>query len=122
MFIPLKGLYRCLYRVSTDQQVDYDKSHTADISMQRIVCHRFAEEHGWEIVKEVQEEGVSGHKVRAANRDGIQKIKEAAINSEFDILLVFMFDRLGVALIRGLNNPPGFEQSARYFYMGKYAF
>ncbi len=85
----------CLYRVSTDQQVDYDKSHTADIPMQRIVCHEFAKRHNWEIVKEVQEEGVSGHKVRAANRDGIQKIKEAAINGEFDILLVFMFDRLG---------------------------
>ncbi len=91
----MKNRVCCLYRVSTDQQVDYDKSHTADIPMQRIVCHRFAEEHGWEIVKEVQEEGVSGHKIRAANRDGIQKIKEAAINGEFDILLVFMFDRLG---------------------------
>ncbi|MCD7805471.1 MAG: recombinase family protein [Oscillospiraceae bacterium] len=44
---------------------------------------------------EEQEEGVSGHKVRAANRDKLQLIKEAATRGEFDILLVFMFDRLG---------------------------
>lgn len=44
---------------------------------------------------EEQEEGVSGHKVRAANRDKLQLIKEAATRGEFDILLVFMFDRIG---------------------------
>ncbi|MCD7733552.1 MAG: recombinase family protein [Clostridiales bacterium] len=43
---------------------------------------------------EEQEEGVSGHKVRAANRDKLQLIKEATTRGEFDILLVFMFDRI----------------------------
>ncbi len=85
----------CLYRVSTDKQVDYDDKHNADIPMQRKVCHKFAEEKGWIIVREEQEEGVSGHKVRAANRDKLQLIKEAANRGEFDILLVFMFDRIG---------------------------
>ena len=33
----------CLYRVSTDKQVDYDTNHEADIPMQRKACHRFAE-------------------------------------------------------------------------------
>lgn len=28
-------------------------------------------------------------------KDTIQELKEAAINNEFDILLVFMFDRIG---------------------------
>ena len=33
--------------------------------MQRKACHRFAEKMGWTIVHEEQEDGVSGHKVRA---------------------------------------------------------
>ena len=84
----------CLYRVSTDKQVDYDSNHEADIPMQRKACHRFAEKMGWEIVHEDQEDGVSGHKVRAENRDKIQTIKELARKGKFDILLVFMFDRI----------------------------
>ena len=85
----------CLYRVSTDKQVDYDSNHEADIPMQRKACRKFAEQMGWEIVHEEQEDGVSGHKVRAENRDKIQIIKELARKKQFDILLVFMFDRIG---------------------------
>lgn len=85
----------CLYRVSTEKQVDYDNNHEADIPMQRKACHRFAEQMGWQIVHEEQEDGVSGHKVRAENRDKIQAIKELARKGAFDILLVFMFDRIG---------------------------
>ena len=85
----------CLYRVSTDKQVDYNDKSQADIPMQRKACHRFADEHGWTIVHEEQEDGVSGHKVRAANRDKLQIIKEHAKQGKFDILLVFMFDRIG---------------------------
>ena len=85
----------CLYRVSTDKQVDYDNNHEADIPMQRKACHRFADKMGWNIVHEEQEDGVSGHKVRAENRDKIQTIKELARKGKFDILLVFMFDRIG---------------------------
>ena len=50
---------------------------------------------GWVIVHEEQEEGVSGHKVRAEARDKLQIIKEYARKGKFDILLVFMFDRIG---------------------------
>ena len=85
----------CLYRVSTNQQVDHDEKNEADIPMQRKACHHFAEKMGWTIIHEEQEEGVSGHKVRAENRDKLQIIKEAAKRKEFDILLVFMFDRIG---------------------------
>ena len=85
----------CLYRVSTDKQVYYNDKSQADIPMQRKACHRFAEEHGWTIIHEEQEDGVSGHKVRAANRDKLQIIKEHAKQHKFDILLVFMFDRIG---------------------------
>lgn len=63
--------------------------------MQRLRCREFAEGKGWTIVCELQEEGISGHKVRAENRDKVQMIKEYATNHRFDILLVFMFDRIG---------------------------
>ena len=81
-----------LYRVSTKQQVDKTKD---DIPMQREACHEFAEKMGWTIGKEFLEKGVSGFKVSAENRDAIQDLKAAALNKEFDILLVFMFDRIG---------------------------
>lgn len=85
----------CLYRVSTGQQVDRNGKNEADIPMQRLACHQFCERMGWTIVHEEQEEGVSGHKVRAEKRDKLQIIKGYALNNEFDILLVFMFDRIG---------------------------
>lgn len=80
----------CLYRVSTKGQVDHD-----DIPMQKIECRKFAEEQGWTVIKELQEKGVSGYKVSANKRDAIQELREDAANHHFDILLVFMFDRLG---------------------------
>ena len=85
----------CLYRVSTDKQVDFNSNHEAGLPMQRKACHKFAEAKGWVIVHEEQEEGVSGHKVRAEARDKLQIIKEYARKGKFDILLVFMFDRIG---------------------------
>ena len=80
----------CLYRVSTKGQVDHD-----DIPMQRIECRKFAESQGWIIIKELCEKGVSGFKVAANDRDAIQELRDDAVNQRFDILLVFMFDRLG---------------------------
>ena len=85
----------CLYRVSTDKQVDYTEDHQADIPMQKKACREFADRNGWTIVLEKQEAGVSGFKVSANDRDVLQDIKERAEKNEFDILLVFMFDRLG---------------------------
>ena len=81
----------CLYRVSTVGQVDHD-----DIPMQRIACRDFAASRpDWEIVEEISEKGVSGYKVSTNERDAIITIKKKAIAQEFDVLLVFMFDRLG---------------------------
>ena len=81
-----------LYRVSTLKQVDKQKD---DIPMQREACREFAERMGWNIGKEFLEKGISGYKVSAQNRDAIQDLKNAALNGEFQILLVFMFDRIG---------------------------
>ena len=85
----------CLYRVSTDKQLYHNEQNDADIPMQRVRCREFAESMGYEIVCELQEEGISGHKVRAENRDKIQLIKEYTKQNKFDILIVFMFDRIG---------------------------
>lgn len=86
----VKTVY-CLYRVSTAGQVDHD-----DIPMQKKACREFAEsQQGWIIKQEFLEKGISGFKVSANDRDAIQELKAAAERKEFDILLVFMFDRLG---------------------------
>ena len=85
----MKRVYT-LYRVSTKGQVEKD-----DIPMQKAACREFAERQGWEIVKESSEKGVSGYKVAAKDRDVLQEIQRDAGLGKFDILLVFMFDRLG---------------------------
>lgn len=84
----------CLYRVSTTKQVDHDERNQADIPVQRKACRDFARKMGWEIVLEEQEAGVSGFKVSADDRDKLQQVKQYAEQGRFDILLVFMFDRL----------------------------
>ena len=91
----MKNRVCTLYRVSTDKQVDHNDKNQADIPMQRKACRAFCDKMGWTIVHEEQEEGVSGHKVRAENRDKLQIIKNLARQKKFDILLVFMFDRIG---------------------------
>lgn len=78
------------YRVSTKGQVDHD-----DIPMQKIECRKFCVQHGWRVVVEKSEKGVSGSKVSAQKRDAIQYFKTIAENGEIDILLLYIFDRLG---------------------------
>ncbi|MBR3017905.1 MAG: recombinase family protein [Clostridia bacterium] len=81
----------CLYRVSTVGQVDHD-----DIPMQKLACREYAATHpDWEIVDEISEKGISGYKVSTNARDAIVEIKKRALLHQFDVLLVFMFDRLG---------------------------
>ena len=82
----------CLYRVSTLKQMD----NLDDIPMQRRECLDYIERMGdWEFYQERMEKGVSGYKISANDRDIIVEIKEMALRKEFDVLLVFMFDRLG---------------------------
>ena len=81
----------CLYRVSTLMQVEED-----DIPMQRRACKEFIEKMpNWKFVKDYCEKGVSGYKKKAVDRDKLQEAKEDAKRGIFDVLLVFMFDRLG---------------------------
>ena len=85
----MKRVY-CLYRVSTIHQLCED-----DIPMQRQACQGFAQNRGWKITHEFYEKGISGFKTPTSDRYVLQQIKCAAEAQEFDILLVFMFDRLG---------------------------
>ena len=81
----------CLYRVSTKQQVTED-----DIPMQRNACMDFISTHtDWEFVNEYSEKGVSGFKIKAENREVLEQLKADATKNKFDVVLVFMFDRLG---------------------------
>ena len=81
----------CLYRVSTKGQVEKN-----DIPLQRISCLEFIEQHpDWAFFDERYERGVSGFKVSAEKRDAILDIRRDAENKAFDVLLVFMSDRLG---------------------------
>ena len=86
----LKRVY-CLYRVSTVGQVEKD-----DIPMQKQYCREFASGHpDWHIEKELYEKGISGFKKSAKERDAIQEIQREAVQGKFEVLLVYMFDRLG---------------------------
>ena len=83
----------CLYRVSTKGQVD---RNTDDIPMQRRECLAFIDKmEDWVFFDERVEKGVSGYKVSAENRDAILDIRALAEKKKFNVLLVFMFDRLG---------------------------
>ena len=91
----MKKIAYNLYRVSTKKQVHTDADKKEDIPMQRQACCEFAERMGWIVGREFEEKGVSGFKVSAEKRDAIQDLKDAALRGEFQILLVFMFDRIG---------------------------
>ena len=81
----------CLYRVSTKKQAEKD-----DIPMQRIACKEFiSKKEDWTLEKEYIELGVSGYKLSESERDALQDIKKDVLNKKIDVLLVFMFDRIG---------------------------
>ena len=75
-----------LYRCSTDRQ---------DLQAQQDTCRKFCYNKGFMLLDEYMEEGVSGYKVSLAERNELLEILSRAENKEFDVLIVFMFDRLG---------------------------
>ena len=81
----------CLYRVSTKNQLIGD-----DIPMQIKACADFIKkQRAWKLEKEYTERGVSGYHKSAEERDALVQLKKDAAAGMFDVLLVFMFDRLG---------------------------
>lgn len=90
---------KTLYRNSTLKQCAklVDEEHNKfDIPLQSRACKEFIKLHpDWILIDEKVETGISGYKVSAKDRDKITELKNEALRKEFDILLVFMFDRLG---------------------------
>ncbi|GIO37262.1 serine recombinase [Paenibacillus antibioticophila] len=80
----------CFYRVSSKGQLEDD-----DIPMQRRVCTSFLEDKGWIFVKEYVEKAVSGLWVPAEKRGDLQEAMRDAEEGVIDVILCFMFDRLG---------------------------
>ena len=79
-----------LSRVSTKSQATAN-----DIPAQKEACRSFAVKHDWHLVREYVEIGVSGFSTHIHERDVLQRIMLEAERKTFDILLLFMFDRLG---------------------------
>jgi DNA invertase Pin-like site-specific DNA recombinase len=91
MRVPKNTNIACLYRVSTKKQVEEN-----DIPMQKNACTEFIDSMpGWVLAKEYYEKGVSGYHKSAEQRDILQQVRTDAQGGLFDVLLVFMFDRLG---------------------------
>ncbi|MDR2267086.1 MAG: recombinase family protein [Christensenellaceae bacterium] len=63
--------------------------------MQRDNLKPWAGKQGWNFVTEKVEVAVSSYKVSADDRDKIQEIKAMTDRKEFDILGIYMSDRLG---------------------------
>lgn len=81
----------CLYRVSSKQQV-----HDDDIPLQRNECKNYIEKHAdWEFKGEYIEKAISGYKKSVKDRGKLQCIMDDAFNHRFDVLLVYMSDRIG---------------------------
>lgn len=84
-----------LLRVSTQAQARQDGDE-ADIPAQRVACLRFiAQRPDWVLEKEYREIGVSGYKTAMNDRDQLLEIRDDIAAGRIDVLLVFMFDRLG---------------------------
>ncbi|MCD4713270.1 MAG: recombinase family protein [Clostridiales bacterium] len=79
-----------LYRSSIKKNLPDD-----DLPMQKNACRSFIEKKGWSLVNEYIEDGVSGYKKSVKDRENIQQLLSDAEQGLFDVLLVFMFDRLG---------------------------
>lgn len=82
----------CLYRVSTQKQVNVED----DIPMQRNACMEYIKKMPeWELAKEYIEPGVSGYHKGLNDRKVLQEVIKDVGDKKIDVLLVFMFDRIG---------------------------
>lgn len=80
-----------LLRVSSQQQL-----HDDDIPVQRSECMNFISTHDdWTFQKEYVEKAVSGFKTSVKDREILQEIQEDARQKNFDVLVVYMSDRIG---------------------------
>ncbi|MFH0782968.1 MAG: recombinase family protein [Pseudomonadota bacterium] len=76
------------YRVSSEKQRE-----TQSITLQKIKLTTFAKDKGYVIIKEFQDDGISGESI--SKRPGFQDCLEYISDGKIDYLLVFMVDRIG---------------------------
>ncbi len=82
-----------IYRVSTERQVRRDSDD--GIPVQKHAIRAFIQQRtGWQLVCEYAEEGVSGFKVSADDRDVLQAALHDAKAGRWQVLVVFKADRL----------------------------
>ncbi len=85
-----KSVRAAIYlRVSRDSQTTEN---------QRIVLTKLAERRGFEIVKEYEDQGISGGKGRD-KRPAFDQMLKDAMRRRFDVLLVWSMDRLGRSVL-----------------------
>ena len=70
-----------------------------------------AERHGWEIVTEFSDKGISGAKGRD-QRPGLDKLLQAVARRDVDMVLAWSVDRLGRSLQDLLSSSPSFTPRA----------
>lgn len=88
----MKKRVGCLYRVSTKKQVNVEE----DIPMQRNACMEYIRKKAdWELAREYLEPGVSGYHKGLNDRKVLQEVIKDVGEHRIDVLLVFMFDRIG---------------------------
>ena len=81
-------------RVSTDEQA----SKGYGLAAQREAVKAFARSQGYELVRVIEDKGVSGA-VRPEAREGFQEVLRLAAEGAFSVLLVWKFDRLSRSLL-----------------------
>lgn len=84
----------CLYRVSSAKQVGTEN----DLPLQENAVREFIAKHeDWEWCPEFEyfERGVSGYSVPLAQREELNRLIRDAKAKKFQVLVVFMYDRLG---------------------------
>jgi DNA invertase Pin-like site-specific DNA recombinase len=98
-------------RVSTDKQT---------VENQLRELRQIAERRGWEIVKEYQDAGISGSKVRDG-RPGLDEMLKEAQRRRFDVVMAWAIDRLGRSLIDLLNTIQALEACGVDLYLDQQA-
>lgn len=81
-----------LYRVSTTRQVKHDDEDA--IPLQKHAAEKYVKDHGWTLVHEYIEPGVSAYSLSFEEREVLQQALVDAKSGMYDVLLVFKADRL----------------------------
>ncbi len=84
-----------------------DKQSAASIPDQIRICHRLAEERGWQVVEVFADEAISG---TTQLRPEYQRMQQAAMAGRFDVLVAESQDRIS----RDLEHIAGLHKRMRY--------